>query len=109
MPQEKQENDRGSEARDNLDIKDKLFFTMQRLQEKDYFKTSDIALCAALCCYGYQVEAVDKQNVSKAFFLICRDEQLDGLIQKYFIHQLKVEPLGFFNFLKEIKTRIYNI
>ena len=79
------------------------------LQEKDYFKTSDIALCSALCCCGYQVEAIDRQNPSKAIFLIKRDERLDSLIQLYFTHQLKVEPLSFFNFLKEIKTRIYNI
>ncbi len=79
------------------------------LQEKDYFKSSDISLCSALCCYGYQIEAINKQNPSKAVFLIKRDEQLDGLIQLYFTHQLKVEPLSFFNFLKEIKTRIYNI
>jgi len=79
------------------------------LQEKDFFKTSDIALCSALCCYNYQVEAIDRQNPSKVIFLVKRDEQLDGLIQLYFTHQLKVEPLSFFNFLKEIKTRIYNI
>jgi len=81
----------------------------EALKEKDYFKTSDISLCSALCCYGYQIEAVDRQNKSKAIFLIKRDENLDGLIQLYFTHQLKVEPLSFFNFLKEIKTRIYNI
>jgi len=80
----------------------------KKLQEKDFFKTSDIALCSALCCYGYQIEAVDRQNSSKAFFLIKKDERLESLIHLYFTHQLKVEPLSFFNFLKEIKTRIYN-
>lgn len=79
------------------------------LQEKDFFKSSDITLCSTLCCYGYQIETIDKQNPSKAVFLIKKDEQLDNLIQLYFTHQLKVEPLSFFNFLKEIKTRIYNI
>jgi hypothetical protein len=78
------------------------------LKEKDYFKSSDISLCATICCYGYQIEAIDRQNPSKAVFLIKRDEQLDGLIKLYFTHQLKVEPLSFFNFLKEIKSRIYN-
>ena len=81
---------------------------IEKLEEKDYFKSSDISLCSALCCYGYQIEAIDRQNPSKAIFLIKRDEQLDDLIRLYFIHQLKVEPLSFFNFLKEIKTRIYN-
>jgi len=78
------------------------------LQEKDFYRSSDISLCAALCCYSYQIEAIDRQNSSKAIFLIKRDERLDDLIQLYFTHQLKVEPLSFFNFLKEIKTRIYN-
>jgi len=82
---------------------------MTQSQEKNYFKTSDISLCSTLCCHGYQVEAVDRQNPSKAVFLIKRDERLDDLIQSYFTHKLKVEPLAFFNFLKEIKTRIYNI
>jgi len=78
------------------------------LQEEDFYKTTDIALCSALCCYGYQIEAVDKENPAKAVFLIKRDERLNDLIGQYFQHQLTVEPLGFFNFLKEIKTRIYN-
>ncbi|MEK7537256.1 MAG: DUF5659 domain-containing protein [Patescibacteria group bacterium] len=79
------------------------------LKEKDFFKTSDISLCSALCCYGYQIEEVDKQSQSKAIFLIKKDENLEDLIQRYFTHQLTVEPLSFFNYLKEIKTRIYNI
>lgn len=79
------------------------------LSENDYLRTSDIALCAALCCHGYQIEAIDRQNPARAVFSIERDENLDELVKLYFIHQLKVEPLGFFNFLKEIKTRIYNI
>lgn len=79
------------------------------LQERDYFKTSDISLCSALCCHGYEIEAIDRQNSSKAIFLIQIDDRLDEIIQSYFTHRLTVEPLSFFNFLKEIKTRIYNI
>ncbi|MBU0686773.1 MAG: hypothetical protein KKB81_02815 [Candidatus Margulisbacteria bacterium] len=79
------------------------------LHEKDYFKTSDISLCSALCCFGYQIETIDRSNPSKAIFSIKRDEQLDDLIKLYFAHQANVEPISFFNFLKEIKTRIYNI
>ena len=78
------------------------------LKENDYYKTTDIALVSALCCYEYQIEEIDKQNPSKAIFLIKRDNLLDNLIQQYFTHQLRVDPASFFNFLKEIKTRIYN-
>lgn len=79
------------------------------LQEKDYFRSSDISLCAALCCYGYYISTLDKQNPSKAVFVIKKDENLDDLVGLYFTHQLKVDPLSFFNFLKEVKTRLYNI
>lgn len=79
------------------------------LNEKELFQTSDIALCATLCCLGYQIERIDREIKSKALFIFKRDEKIDDLIKAYFQHQLKVEPLSFFNFLKEIKTRIYNI
>ena len=83
---------------------------MQKLLlDNDYFRSSDISLSSALCCLGYQIEAVDKQNPAKAIFLIRRDENLDELVKLYFTHQLKVEPLDFFNSLKEIKTRLYNV
>ncbi len=78
------------------------------LKENDYYKTSDLSLCSVLCCYDYQIEAIDRQNPAKAVFLIRRDKQLEDLIQSYFTHNLMVEPLSFFNFLKEIKTRLYN-
>jgi hypothetical protein len=78
------------------------------LKENDRLESSDLALCVTLCCYGYQIESINRQG-PKAIFEIKMDEKLDGLIKKYWAHQLKVDPLSFFNFLKEIKTRIYNL
>jgi len=78
------------------------------LKENDYFKTSDICLASSLCCCGYVVEAIDKNEPSKAIFFFKRNEQLDEVLQLYFTHQLKVEPLSFFSFLRELKTRIYH-
>ena len=82
--------------------------TSKILKQDDYFQSSDIALCAALCCYGYRIETIDKQNPRKAIFFIKKDEKLDDLIQKYWAHQLQAEAMGYFNFLKEIKARIYS-
>ena len=79
------------------------------LQEKDYLKSSDICLCCALDFYGYRVEAIDKQNPSRVIFLVKRDDQIDDLIAKHFKRELRVEPLAFFNCLKQLKTRIYNV
>jgi hypothetical protein len=76
--------------------------------ENQYYKTTNISLCASLYCFGYHIESIDKTNPSKAVFLIRKDKKLDDLIQSYFTHELSVEPLSYFNFLKEIKTRLYN-
>ena len=78
------------------------------LQEKDFFGTTDINLHATLRYYGYHTEAIDKNDVSRAIFYTKRDGALDGLIQKYFAHELMVEPLAFATLLKEIKTRLYH-
>lgn len=79
------------------------------LREKDFFSTTDICLSATLRCFGYAIEAIDRTTPSRATFLIKRDGQLDELIQQYFSHYLKVEPVAFFNALKELKTRIYHV
>lgn len=80
----------------------------QLLKGEDYFESSDIAFCAALHCYGYQIEIIDTNNPSRAIFYIKRDKRLDEIKQAYFSHRLKVDPLTYFNTLKEIKTRIYH-
>ncbi len=79
------------------------------LREKDFLKSSDLCLAATLELCGYPIEAVDKTTPNKATFLIRRDGQIDELVQQYFAHQLKVEPVAFFNALKELKTRIYHV
>lgn len=76
--------------------------------EVSHFRTTDICLASALCSGGYQIEAIEKGDSSKSIFYIKRDRYLDETLRLYFTHQLKVEPLNFFNFLKEIKTRIYH-
>lgn len=80
------------------------------LKEKDYYKTSDLSLASALISLGYPIEAIERNNPSeRATFLIKRDDELDNLIQLYFTGQLRVEPLSYFNNLKNLKTRLYNI
>lgn len=79
------------------------------LNEKDFLATTDLCLASAASCYGYTIEAVDKTTPNKATFLIRRDSQLDELVRQYFAHQLKVEPMVFFNAIKELKTRLYHV
>ncbi len=74
----------------------------------EYLQTPDLSLCAALCCLGYQIEKIEREG-QKAFFSIIKDDKIDEVIGKFWTHQLKVDPLSYFNFLKETKTRIYSL
>ncbi|MDD2646473.1 MAG: DUF5659 domain-containing protein [Patescibacteria group bacterium] len=77
-------------------------------KQNDFFESSDLTICTTLCYFGYQIETISRQISSKVIFSIKKDEKLDELIQKYWAHQLLVEPMAFFNCLKEIKSRIYS-
>lgn len=81
---------------------------MNYLKENDLFGSSDINLHATLRYYGYNTEAIDKVDPGKAIFYIKRDASLDSLIQQYFAHELRVEPLAYSTILKELKTRLYH-
>ena len=76
-------------------------------KQNDYVESSDLPLCATIRYFGYQIEAINRENPAKAIFLFKRDENLNKLIQQYWAHQLLVEPVAFFNCLKECKSRIY--
>jgi len=79
-----------------------------QLTNEKYTKTSDLALAACLCFFGYSIGDIDKTNRNKALFLIENDEKIDDYIEKFWRHELKVEPVAFFNLIKEIKTRLYS-
>ncbi len=75
--------------------------------ENDSFESSDLSLVAALCCFGAVIESVDR-SVPRAVFYIRREKGLDQLVQAFRSHSLQVEPLAYFNTLKEAKSRLYS-
>lgn len=78
------------------------------VQIDNYYKTTDLCLCASLLSYGYNLESVFYQDDSKrATFIIAIDDRIDVLIKGYWAKNLRVEPITFFNYLKEVKNRIY--
>jgi hypothetical protein len=76
------------------------------LNEKNFYKTTDFALATVISLF-YPIEAIDKQNPRKAYFVFKRGDELDKLIEKYWKGELKVEPKMFFNQLRVIKARLY--
>ncbi|MCX6756291.1 MAG: DUF5659 domain-containing protein [Candidatus Nomurabacteria bacterium] len=80
---------------------------MKIIKESNFFECSDISLASTLFYFGYKIEAINKNNSSRVVFVFERDNKLDELIQGFWAHSLGVDPLGYFNCLKEIKTRLY--
>ncbi len=75
------------------------------LKQNGVFSTPDMCLCASLLCYGKKIESMNREK-DKAFFIFKKDWEFDGLIQKYWLHELLIEPILFFEKTKELKRRI---
>jgi len=79
-----------------------------KLSNDNYIKTSDLPLVAVLCYFSHLIEDIDKSNRAKAVFSIPKNEDSDDLIQKFWRHELKVEPVAFFNLIRTIKSQLYD-
>lgn len=80
--------------------------TRMMTNENESFESSDLSLVAALCCFGAVIESVDR-SAPRAVFFIRREKGLDQLVQAFFSHSLTIDPLTYFNALKEAKSRLY--
>ena len=79
----------------------------KNLEKNEYFVSADLSICAFLCCLGYQIEKITKEG-QKVYFYRPKDDKTDELIRKFWAHQVKIDALTYFGFLKEIKARIFN-
>jgi len=77
------------------------------LNHNNHWKTSDLALATALSLFC-PIEALEKIDSHRAYFVFKEDRELDELLKKYWQRKLKVEPQTFFNQLKIIKARLYS-
>ncbi len=81
---------------------------MEIINENELFETSDLSLVAALCCFGAKIDAVERNSGPRATFYLRHEKGLDALVQAFWAHTLQVEPLEYFNALKEAKSRLYD-
>lgn len=82
---------------------------MNTVKESEFYRTTDLSLSAALFVCGYPLEALDRHDPSRVVFIFKRNEFLDDVVKLFLTHELKVDAGTYFNALKEIKGRIYNI
>jgi hypothetical protein len=77
------------------------------LNEKYYLRTNELSLVATLQVLGYGIESIEKNANGKATFLIKKDSRTDDTIKLFWLRKLTVEPLAYFESMKNIKSRIY--
>ena len=80
---------------------------MDSTNENELFCTSDLPLAATLLAHGARIEAVNRNNGPRAIFCFRHEKGLDALVEAFWAHSLQVEPLRYFNALKEAKSRLY--
>ncbi len=79
---------------------------MKNDEHKNYYKTSDLALAAALSV-SQSIEQIDKNNPRKAYFIFTQSTALTQLINQYWRKELKVEPQLFFQQIRFLKSQLY--
>jgi len=77
-------------------------------QSQSYYQTADLAMAAAVSLF-LPIEDIDKSNRRRAFFLFQKSEELDRLLAAFWNRTLKVEPRAYFDQLKALKTRLYEL
>ena len=81
---------------------------MKTIHETDFYRTSDLA-CAAAISLFVQLDSIDKTDRRRAFFIFERNDELDGLLESFRKGALQVEPRAYFDQIKALKTRLYEI
>ena len=85
-----------------------MFMNKKVLNEKDWFRSSDLALVVALSLF-VPIEVIEKDASGKAYFLFRKDaDNFEEVLKQYWSRELRVEPQSFFNQLKVVKARIYS-
>lgn len=70
-------------------------------------KISDLALATTISLYS-PIQSIEPLDDRKVVFVFEKTPEIDDLISKFWIGELRIEPQQFFNQLKIIKTRIYS-
>jgi hypothetical protein len=71
-------------------------------------ETTELPLVAALQCFGFGIQTVEKDSKGRAVFSFRGEDNLDKFVKKYWDQKLRVEPQKYFQATKAIKSRIYN-
>lgn len=75
-------------------------------KNENYYRTSDMALATVLSL-THVIEDVDRRDPRRATFKFRHTADLNKVVDMYWKHELRIDPLQFFNQLKLLKSRLY--
>jgi SHS2 domain-containing protein len=78
------------------------------MNKQHMYQTSDLACAAAISLFT-PIEDVDKSDPRRAYFIFARTPELEDLLDKFQKRQLSVEPRAYFDQIKALKTRLYEV
>ena len=72
------------------------------------YQTSDLACAAAISLFE-NLESIDKSDSRRAYFIFARTARLESILSKFQKRKLMVEPRAYFDQIKALKTRLYEV
>lgn len=76
------------------------------VHERDVYRTSDLALAAALMLF-YPLDAIDHRAEGPVVFVFRRAAHLDSLVEHYWRGVLRVEPQAYCQQLHVLQHRVW--
>ena len=71
------------------------------------FTTSDLALATTLSL-TFPIKYIDKTNERRVVFVFDNSPELNMFVEAYWKDEIDIKPRRFFNYLRDIKARIYD-
>ena len=75
--------------------------------DNEIFTSSDLAL-VALLSLTFEIENIDRTDPKRVIFSFKKSKELDKKVLDFTNNKLKVNPLAYFNKVREIKSAIYD-
>jgi hypothetical protein len=80
---------------------------MENQAKEQFVYVQDLALAAAMLCYGFRVSHIQSDDNHKFQFAITNDENLGAVIEAYWSDALSVNPKTYFYMLRDLKNRMF--
>ena len=74
----------------------------------DTLKTSELGLAASLDLLGFKI-TIQQLDRNKAMFVFDSTEEIIQQVDRYWKHELRVDPQDFMQRIKTLKARIWDI